>query len=1242
MVAGDLAGLADATWPYVRAGGSGNSADPRAEWGRWFVERIFGAAEVSPALDGLTKDSVAAALQRDADLAEAVRAMLVQADVVLRLDYMVGQITREEFRWQDANYERDSALGRELLFLIAENAWVRATSETINIARSDAIETAIEIDVDFDRITHEAFRDRTGSLWLPVLVLPPIQQWLPEPDPFSTLKVTDASSTPLTTLPSADVRHRIAAALTEIIVNLAAGWLVTLDGGEFTATRDHRLMLSAAIYRLLRSEHVPPAVLELEEPARRTPDAPLSRIGRVRTEIGELLKRYANLLTAGQDDPDGTWRQRAVQHLTERGIGVLRAFTESRFVVVAVHREQVPTVLTVTVPSRPLHRALPGSVERAGETAAAWRLTQPTSWRWPRSSSWILPGLQPSNWILPRASLLIDLLLPSGDADRQIQVNLPDGISPDPSRPLANRAALDIGVGQPLLADDLTLLTEPLRDGKDRPPALRQCFADLAGAKAEAALESLREHRVGAATASLSSEATREFRQRMEKLAAVLREISAGDDSATTRSRLAEVWADAAWLRTPMQRRTATEMISPDVVVARARMIEDASQRAVPTAARLQVHIAVTDSEYLSASRVSGRMSTWPMMVVLAFFLFLLVGRTIRSDQVSAEVLAFVLTLFSAVQASRIEQADRSTIRGLLAQAGNPLIIASILPTVILAVALAFSRSAIWASSFAAVCILMQALQALGLRHWEEQTLARGRRPADGVHGHRGVVLHTDSPDFTHAAALNSDWWRSTTASALMISRPAYGYVIWQHGVSQTLYSLLQGGRPVGARRWAGHGWTHRSPSRFPRQQGEADVIGVGISPLEQPANVLALQRSGAGAQSLNFAVFRDQPQANWTSAPDGVVRVDLDPGRLTPMEMPSEVVWVFVGFPRNLRTAQVASHPLTAVLKAASGRRLVVVDVQLPVPVPVAGHADLHWARVQLGLRDGDIARLPRFLEDVHRLTQEPDGPVIGVQTIAEGIPRILDPEPATVGADSAARLVFASDLDVVAATALYPGEGSGDRTWRIMAISANWRGGVDYEMLAGLDHDLNLIGMTFTILHGKAVLLLLGHRTSGHRPSEYPDIDVHLDKWQSRTELGTAPRYPLLQVHMRTPDRPGATLAVLESLREILRDRAPGSLRQGDWNVWYATSVVQEGDAALMQFTVWLATDPDQDFAPEKPLAQWGSAEFSKIARLARDLAIRKMVFSQASGSPLSNGLDTPVDTVMSVNLMRMPYLT
>ena len=123
--------------------------------------------------------------------------------VARRLDYMIGQITLDEFAWEDANYDCDSASGRELLFLIANDGWIRSTSEIIDITRSDAIETAIQIDVDLSRITHEAFRDWSGQVWLPIAVLPPLRQQLPAPEPFSTLTVTDASGNQLTTLPHA-------------------------------------------------------------------------------------------------------------------------------------------------------------------------------------------------------------------------------------------------------------------------------------------------------------------------------------------------------------------------------------------------------------------------------------------------------------------------------------------------------------------------------------------------------------------------------------------------------------------------------------------------------------------------------------------------------------------------------------------------------------------------------------------------------------------------------------------------------------------------------------------------------------------------------------------------------------------------------------------------------------------------------------------------------------------------------
>jgi len=227
-------------------------------------------------------------------------------DVALRLDYMVCQITPQEFSWQDANYDRDLAHGRELLFLMADNEWVRATSETVDISRSDAVDTTIKIDVDLGRITHEAFRARTGQLWLPVLILPPLQQRLPEPDPFSTLTVTDTGGTRLPTLPNTDVRHRIAAALTEMLLYAAEAWPPDGDGPGFTAARGHRLVLSAAIYRLLRREHVPAAVLEGTMPARRRgAHGPLPRFERVRRELEDVLDLFSESLTddgASSDD----------------------------------------------------------------------------------------------------------------------------------------------------------------------------------------------------------------------------------------------------------------------------------------------------------------------------------------------------------------------------------------------------------------------------------------------------------------------------------------------------------------------------------------------------------------------------------------------------------------------------------------------------------------------------------------------------------------------------------------------------------------------------------------------------------------------------------------------------------------------------------------------------------------------------------------------------------------------------
>jgi hypothetical protein len=1228
-----------------------------------------------------------------------------EAQVLARkLDYLIGQITPEEFRRQDANYDQDSALGRELLFLIANNEWARATSESIDIARSDTVDTTIKIDVNLSRIAHEAFRGRTGQLWLPVLVLPPLQSRYLEPDPFATCTVTDASGALLATLPNADVRHRVAAALAEVVVNIAVARLPDLGRLGVSASRDQRLLLAAAIYRLLRSEHVPKAVVTGDTAGQQAPGGPGQRIGTARRELADLLGSYAGLLepapagpaqaaAAGQGDgarpgqdsePDHAAPERRdfARVLTGRAVQVLDAFTKSAVVVVAADRARTPTVLTVTVPSRPLREQPP---------------PPPSERRTPGLLRWLRPSTL--NRVLPRARLEIDLLLPSADADRQVQVNLPDGVSFDPWQKRDRRAELDIRVGPPPPVTQLRCLMNQLTAAPEEWPAeLYRALGDLTCARAAATREMLRDHhavpaRLREPTDPRPQLPTREVGDRLDQLGDILSEISAGLPIAAARQGLAQAWEQHEdWLGTPMQRRTSTDTVSPDVVVARARMIEDVSQRGVPYQATIGVQVAVTDSEYFSVARFSGWMSVMLMSVVFAFFL---IGRLsgIASQQVSAEVLAFVLTLFAAVQAGRMERPDRSTLRGLLAQASNLLIGILILPTVVLAVALAFSRSLLWVACWALGAIAFQlVLQWLLLQRQRLDAGQQGRTP-DALRAQLCILLRTDTPDYSHAEVLHSTWWRSTTADALLVGRPAYGYIVWQHGA--TLRSLLHSGRPAhdpalsaGSRsEW----WRLRRPAGqltqptgmprgdpddpapacpdpgapraggLPPGDGQSGADGEPpASLLEQPANVLALQRSGTIAQSVTFAVFRDQPKGDWQAATEEVHQVDLDASQLAPASDVTAVVGVFLGRPKDAGLLTLADHPVTAVLRAAASdhSRLAVQEIQLPVPAPSVAYTGLQWTRVQVGLRDGDYARLAPFLNDMQALAVGPAAPglVIGIQTVSEGIPRILNPPPAAAnpgpGAEQAetrpARLVLASDLDVVAGSGLHRTENASKQTWRLLAICSDWRSAEEIEILDALDPGLELAGLTTAILHGKLVILLLGHRPGrrgGHDkallgpPGSGAQAIVYLDKWQSRQQLGEGHKHPLLRVRMRTPDRAGATLEVIESLREALQEMAPGALTNRDWKVWYTRTVVTAGHAGVIQLTVRLAVNPATT-PQHHPIEHWGQAEMSQIERRALALAASKMA-ARGTGSVADLGLDAPEDTVISVSLITTPDL-
>lgn len=1203
-------------------------------------------------------------------------------DVALRLDYMIGQVTPAEFHWQDATYDRDSVLGRELLFLIANEDWIRATSEVVDIDRSDAIETTIDIDIDLSRITHEAFRDWTGQIWLPIVVLPPLLQRLLDPEPFSTLTVMDGSGSPLMTLPRADVRHRVAAALTDIILNVAASRLPDLVAGAegFNANRDHQLLLSAAIYRLLRGETVPEPVLERKVAARQVHREPMPRIDRVRNQVGELLGPFSGLLAKKlpADQPSKS----AARQLTERALQLLSAFTDSAIVVIAAEREHTPTVMTVKLPGRALHQADAKWTEVFGSQATRHR-------RWAGSPS--LRRFRVSNWIFPSASLHLDLLLPSAGADRQIRVNLPDGISPDPSLPPARRAELDVRCVRPLPIEQLAKVTHQLvRAEADWPSPLYQSLSDLATAKADAAWATLRDHHVGAGPnepplgQAVATVRTRALRDRLTDLSTALGVISAQGQSDEARGRLATAWRGGRWLDEPIQRRTSTDTISPGVVAARAREIEDASQRSEPTSARMEVQIAVTDAAYYKTARLSGVINTVLMAVVLIFFR---IGDGYSQTQVSAEVLALILTLFSAIQVGRIERPDRSTLRGLLVPDGTPLIVSSILPPVVLAVALAFSRSDLWSICWAIGCIAGQLLQLWLIWFVQRKALDRGLYSEADVQPDPGQVFYTDSPDYTHDHVLHSGWWRRTTAEAVTAGRAAYAYVVWQHRQSQTLDSLLVAAQPdvVAISHLTGQWppeWLHRDPHsgrrfhlpRFdvvrhasapdsaepkPLPNGQPKPFPDGqplpsgqplrsgqqgdeaVSLLERPANVLALQRSGTSGQLLNFAVFRDKPQEGWASDSDEIVPVDLDPSLVAVADDTTSLIGVFIGFPPT-DLARVRDHPITVMLELAEHHGLVVREIQLPFPAPDASYSDLQWARIQLNVRTDELDHAKLFLDKLRDLAT---ANVLGIQARAEGLPRILDlgtvrrhRTPALAEANHN-RLVLATDLDVVERSGLKRDEAATAQTWRVLALCADWRDGIEHQTLGGLDPDLRLAGLTSVILYGKSVMLLLGHHPAGQPGNDDEKLRkaVYLDRWQSRNALGAAMPNPLLRVHMRTPDRPGATLEVLKALHSAIEHVSPDALCPGDWNVWYARAVVKDGNVAHVQLTIMLPID-QEDPARKNPAHDWGQLETSRIERRALALLARQLADVRPA-ELLGSGHESPPDTIIRVDLVRMP---
>ena len=1122
-------------------------------------------------------------------------------DRARQLQSIVERITPEEFHWQESHYDHDSRRGRELLFLIANHEWVRATSEIIEIERSDAIDTTLKIDIDLDQITHEAFRKKAGPLWMPITLLPPhyaqsgqlpLRDQRLEPDPFAT--VTDAIGQLLPMLPTADVRHQMSAAMAEIIVNMAISHWPDTSGQRPSASRDQCLLLSAAIYRLLRRGSIVQQSIA-NEASERTPEngASLGRIDSSRQQLLRMLKRYNNLLEeiAKQTPREGMGQDSSrtpqfAPELARRAVVVLNALAESVLIVVPIYPTSAPTALTVRVPTRTFN------------SSGGWKL------------------LKPSTWMLrPLGHLEIDALMPTSDADRELQIHLPDGMAFEPSNPKAGKNAgyprMDIHVSRPQPLEDLTSLMDQVLDQPQRQHSLasQECLADLAQSKMTAARETLRLYDV--ALGNDARRATSTARKTLEDLQIALTEFrncageegkGANEKLAGARSKLTAISKKFQEETTYLYRRVSVDRRGPRTLLARADMVEEVYQRANPTNAKICADVVVTDGEYFSIARFSGRMSLLLMTVVLAF----LVSAQLLHyhGKTSPEVLAIVLTLFSAIQAGQMQSPDRSDLRGLLSAAGNWLIAASILPAVILAVALAFSDVG-W------VPIIIAAFS-VGLQVLFQVAMLYGPLTATGLSRlEQSRKFFTVEPDYNLFESLRSDYWQSTTAEALMMGRPAYAYVAWQVEMPPPLKPILD--------------WK----SNIARNDDSADI--------------LALLHAGTYGQAVTFAVFREEVSEDWLPSASIVRKLDLNPDRLAPMEAITSVVDVFVGVPKDMRLT-IAEHPLSGVLNAAS-RQLIVLEAQLPVPPPVKGYGARQWARIRIGLRNnGDIRQLTTFLDAIYehiaRRMVEHRHCIVAVQTVPTTDPRIImGPVP---GPDLGLRQLCASDLDIVQPT-MVEGEDVDVQSWRVLTFCAEARSNIDSDIVNKVTEAaprVRLAGMTYALMHGMAVAIMVihdpGNNVNHHDSFETKlrdkassaKLSVLINERLSREQLGAITHYPLLRVHFYWRDRPGALLNVLNSLSKTLKEEEP-SINENRWSVSYARTQIAAGRAALARLTVRLHMSPHE-------LDLW-RPNFEDIERKIR---ARTRLEAEAGNANLPYDEQTaPEDPVISVSLMKTP---
>jgi hypothetical protein len=1097
-----------------------------------------------------------------------------------RLGAAVERVTLEEFHGQEALYDEDSRSGRELLYLASNVEWLRGTRELVTLDAANSVETTVRVHVDLSRVAHEAFRDRIEVVWLPLLLLPPAaeaasataNQPVVESTGSPTPHVCDAGGAAVPSLPQSQARRWMAAALAEILLNMAPAQ----PSGPWSprvVRREQRLLLSAAVYRVLREGGDGVEPVSTGTVAGNEGSSVIGRLEKARYELRDLVSGFSSVLRfalAGDTLPD----ERAVL-LIKRAARILHAVsTPTTLVVVGIEPMSPSTVFSVRLPSTRLY----------GNRHALWR----------GSRAWVD----------------LDLVLADGDADRSVEIQLPEGVSYS-RLPGQHAVRAEVEVSPPRCLRHVGELMGQLErriDSSHPDDPVPRCVADFTLARIDVARDVFRYHRLSAGRA-FKAPLVEAVPTWMERLRSALR-VAVQTPSQREWDVVNENWAQGRAEAVPsLFRNLEAEAVGPRTAQVRIPAIENRVVRTTPQHARVKLDIVVDESGPLHVARYSGMMS-------LVILLTVLVDLYLFGSKFDAQVLGGVLTLFAVIQASRIEHPDRLSLRGLLVSGGSRLILASILPTVLLGITLAFKdplKDYPRAKGLTLAAVVVQALLLLVMstdalptrvRRW----LPRQNRPPR-------LNLGTGAtPDYERIDVLRSSWWRSATAGALLLGRPAHGYVVRQRGAGVS--ALLGSGQqplPQAASNIARRGLTGLAKALgsaangdsdgnggrlgmtelmaaelMRRTQGRRDGEGPGL--IDTPANILALLRAGTAQTSLTFVVFREKPEASWRREANAH-RVDLDADQLTATEASVGNFDILLGLPPG-RCPRLQEHPLTLVLGVVKTHRRLVLDVQLPCPAPRGGARERIWMRVRIGLRANEVATLAELLTTIGQTIEANFGDDVDllIDMTSQTPPRrFLGTE---IPPNQPSTPVAPSELDVM--TRVSAGDPPG--VWLIAAICGYTHNGVERDTLSQLAQQhprLRLAGLATALLHGTSPMLVLAHLPDDADPSsplpieslgqDRPEADraplrlpqrqVVVEDWVSAATLGRSAVGTglLLRVHTRCSDRPGTLSAVVEELGRGLSKVA--GVRSGpSVPVWFIHTDVADGRLATSRLLVRL----------------------------------------------------------------------